>query len=94
MEFIDLQAQYIALKEEIDAGIFEVLNEKENEIEPLEKLKAMMSESGISESDIQSVVARKGTYKADIPIVDYDPGFIKTSLIPNWDKITEIIKKN
>ncbi|MDY0211116.1 MAG: ATP-binding protein [Acholeplasma sp.] len=59
-----------------------------------EKLIKMIEEANIEVTDLQKLVAQKGTYKETDEITSYKEDFILRSLIPNWKKIVETIKKN
>ena len=56
------------------------------------KLKEMIMEAGINESDVHEVVGTRGHYEISVPISDYSDDFITRWIIPNWKKITETIK--
>ncbi len=60
----------------------------------VEKLMKMIEEANIEVTDLQKLVALKGTYKETDEITSYKEDFILRSLIPNWKKIVETIKKN
>lgn len=55
-------------------------------------LSDLMTANGITEADIQRVVAQKGYYPADMPISNYPKEFIDGCLIAAWDKVYEMIK--
>jgi hypothetical protein len=59
-----------------------------------ERLIKMIEEANIEVTDLQKLVAQKGTYKETDEITSYKEDFILRSLIPNWKKIVETIKKN
>ena len=56
------------------------------------KLNKMIDEAGITEADIQKVVATKGHYQETEQITNYSDDFITRWIIPNWKKIIESIK--
>ena len=56
------------------------------------KLEKMIKDSGITEADLQKVVAAKGHYQETEPIINYSDDFITRWIIPNWKKIIETIK--
>lgn len=55
-------------------------------------LSDLMTANGITEADIQRVVAQKGYYPADMPVSNYPKEFIDGCLIAAWDKVYEMIK--
>ena len=57
-----------------------------------EKLYQMMGDSGILESEVQNVVAMKGHYAKDVPVIDYSEKFVKEWLIKYWPQIVSIIE--
>jgi len=58
----------------------------------VEKLNKMIADSGITDVDLQKVVAAKGHYQDSEPISNYSDDFITRWIIPNWKKIVESIK--
>ena len=60
----------------------------------VEKLKKMIADSGITDVDLQKVVAAKGHYQDSEPIDNYSDDFITRWIIPNWKKIIETIKNH
>lgn len=56
------------------------------------KLADLMTEKEVSESEIQTVVSRRGYYPADTPINKYDPKFIEGVLISAWAQVFEMIQ--
>jgi hypothetical protein len=52
----------------------------------------MIVEAGITEVDLQKVVAAKGHYQETEPIANYSDDFITRWIIPNWKNIIESIK--
>jgi len=58
----------------------------------VEKLNKMIVEAGITEVDLQKVVAAKGHHQETEPIANYSDDFITRWIIPNWKKIIESIK--
>jgi hypothetical protein len=60
----------------------------------VEKLKKMIADSGITDVDVQKVVAAKGHYQDTEPIDNYSDDFITRWIIPNWKKIIETIKNH
>lgn len=55
-------------------------------------LKDLMEDKGVSEWDIQNVVAAKGYYPSNTPIEKYDEGFIQGVLIAAWPKVYDMIQ--
>lgn len=62
------------------------------ERDTITKIKAMIAEAGITEANLQKVVAERGHYEAGHTIDDYADDFITRWIIPNWTKIVETIK--
>ena len=60
---------------------------------PLDRLKKMMEEAGITEEQIQSVVADKGHYPREAGIDTYSDKFISGWLIKYWPQVTKLIKE-
>lgn len=58
------------------------------------KLKEMISAAGITEEDVQKVVAERGHYALDAGIETYSDDFITRWVVPNWKKIVDAIKSN
>jgi len=63
-------------------------------IATVNKLKKMIEDAGITEVELQKIVAAKGHYQEADPITDYSDDFITRWIIPNWKKIVETINKN
>lgn len=61
---------------------------------PLEQLKALMEKSGVSEAELQKVVADKDKYPVDTPVAEYDGKFITDWVIKYWDHIMPLITAN
>ncbi len=57
-----------------------------------ERVRKMMADAGISEEEIQMLVASKGHFAKDVPVSDYGERFTEGWLIKYWDKIVEIIR--
>jgi hypothetical protein len=57
-----------------------------------ERLNKMITDTEVTEADVQKVVASKGHYKEDEPITNYSDEFITRWIIPNWEKIVKTIK--
>lgn len=47
----------------------------------------LMAMDGITEAQVQKVVAKKGYYPEGTPIKNYDPQFISGCLVACWDKV-------
>lgn len=56
-------------------------------------LKDLMQENQICEWDIQNVVAARGYYPSDMPVEQYDPGFLQGVLIGAWPKVLGMIRE-
>ena len=61
---------------------------------PVEQLKALMEKSGVTEAELQKVVADKDKYPVDTPISDYDSKFITGWVFKYWDQIMPLITAN
>ncbi len=61
---------------------------------PIEKLKALMEKSGVSEAELQKVVADKDKYPIEAPVSEYDVKFITGWIIKYWDQIIPLITAN
>ncbi len=65
-----------------------------NKYEGLPKaLVDLMEANGVSETEIQTVVAQKGYYPANMPVKNYDPDFINGVLVAAWDQVHDMIKE-
>ena len=53
----------------------------------------MIQEAGITEQDLQDVVASRGHFSKDLEIAAYTDDFIARWVMPNWNKILETINK-
>ena len=69
-------------------------DEKNDGRTPQEKLFGLMKESGIKREELQSLVAKKGTYDVSTPIEEYADEFVNDKLIANWSKIAKAIEKD
>ncbi len=58
---------------------------------PLDALRELMREAEITQFEVQEVVASKGHFASDVPITQYPEEFITQWILPNWEKIAEII---
>jgi len=63
-------------------------------LSPLEELRKRMDDDGISDLEIQKLVAAKGHFSEDTEINDYPVDFIKGWLLPNWAAISRDILDN
>ena len=61
---------------------------------PLTQLKALMEKSGVTEAELQKVVADKDKYPVDTPVSGYDSKFITGWVIKYWDQIMPLITAN
>jgi GTPase SAR1 family protein len=59
--------------------------------EGLEKVRELMDKAGVTESDVQKLVAEKGHYSADTPISQYSEKFLTGWIIRYWDQILKLI---
>ena len=64
---------------------------KANESAVHGKLRTLMSESNVTDDQLEKVVTDRGHYKADQHIADYTDEFITRWVFPNWKKICETI---
>ena len=60
---------------------------------PIDRLRKMMEKAGITEEQIQSVVADKGHYPREAGIDTYSDKFISGWLIKYWPQVTKLIKE-
>ena len=74
------------------AHLFESVPTPQKE-KPIDKLKALMEEAGITEDEIRKVVAGKGHYPAETPITEYTDKFITGWLLKYWGQVTELLNK-
>lgn len=61
---------------------------------PMVKLKVLMKKAGISEAELQKVVADKDKYPIVIPVSEYDAKFITGWIIKSWDQIMPLVTAN
>lgn len=61
---------------------------------PLEQLKALMEKNGVTEPELQKVVADKDKYPIDTSVAEYDSKFISGWVIKYWDQIMPLITAN
>ncbi|MBO5597632.1 MAG: ATP-binding protein [Oribacterium sp.] len=66
----------------------------QQEISPLEKLRELMEESGVTEAELRKVVSDKDKYPADTPVSEYDGRFITNWVIKYWNQILPIVEAN
>ncbi len=59
-----------------------------------DRLHQMLSDSGITEQQLKTLVVSKGHYGTDTPVSAYPDSFISRWIIPNWDKIVGAITQN
>ena len=72
------------------AHIFETNPEAKKSVK--EELAERILKAGITTEALQEIVVAKGHYPQETPVTEYDDGFIKRWVFPNWNKILEIIK--
>lgn len=70
-----------------------LFGDAEREKTPLEKLRTLISEAGVSEADVQKVVSDRGHYPAGTPIDSYKPEFIAGWVLKYWTNVLEVIKE-
>ena len=58
----------------------------------VEKLRTLLTEKGISEEELKEVVAQKRQYSLDTPVEEYSEEFIASWILPNINRIVEVIK--
>ncbi|VEU80966.1 ATP-binding protein [Haploplasma axanthum] len=89
------------LREELEldfksiAHLFEGLEQpvKEPELSlTVQRLNKMIVDAGISELELQEVVAEKGHYELSVLVQNYSDEFITRWIIPNWERVLETIK--
>ncbi|MCD8132229.1 MAG: ATP-binding protein [Clostridiales bacterium] len=56
-----------------------------------DKLRRLMDEAGVTEADIQQVVAARGHYPAETPVSDYPDKFVNGWIIKYWGQIVDMI---
>ena len=59
-----------------------------------DKLRSLMTKSGVTEEQLRNVVAAKGHYPVDTPIEEYPEKFINDWCIKHWKLIVEMIQSN
>ena len=64
------------------------------ESKPIDQLRALMAEAGITDAQLQKVVADKGHYPADAAIDTYEDRFITGWCIKHFAQITNMIKED
>jgi hypothetical protein len=55
-------------------------------------LRDLMLQAKVSEEEIQAVVAQKGYYPLDTPIINYDPGFVNGVLVGAWEQVFGMVE--
>lgn len=60
----------------------------------IEKVKKLVADSGITESQLENLVIAKGHYPEGTILEEYTPDFITRWIIPNFKKIVQTIKEN
>ena len=61
-------------------------------VSAVDELRALLERDRIKEDELRTIVSRKGKYDVLTPIGEYSENFIRSWVIPNWDKIVEIIE--
>lgn len=56
-------------------------------------LRELLDSEGIEDSELQTIVAKKGKYPIDTPISQYSDDFVQGWIIPNFTKIKALIAK-
>ncbi len=79
-------------KEKGETVVQNTTESPELEIAPPTLMELMKSE-GITESELQTIVAKKGKYPIDTPISQYSNDFVQNWIIPNFTKIKALIAK-
>ena len=64
----------------------------QQEISPLERLRELMAEAGVTEAELQKVVSDKDQYPIDTPVAEYDSKFITGWVIKYWDQILPLVE--
>ncbi|MCD8154872.1 MAG: ATP-binding protein [Clostridiales bacterium] len=83
------------LPEEMDMDFEGISHLFRSDLKPAEKpidiLRSMMNEAGVTEAEIQSVVSARGHCPEKVPISDYADKFVNGWLIKYWPQIVELI---
>ena len=58
---------------------------------PIDRLRTLMTEAGVTDAELQKVVAAKGHYEEDVPISSYTDKFISGWAIKYWPQILHLI---
>lgn len=58
-----------------------------------QSLRDLMTQSGVSEAEIQAVVSQKGYYPLETPITNYDPSFIEGVLVGAWQQVFGMVQE-
>lgn len=89
------------LKEELPldfSSIAEIFPQKSEEPKSagaeFKQLMDLLFKDDVEESELQAIVARKGVFGTDVPVDQYSAQFISSWIIPNWEKIRDLIEKN
>lgn len=61
---------------------------------PVDQMMALLEKSGVTEAELQRVVADKDKYPIDTPIARYDSAFITGWVIKYWNQIMPLITAN
>lgn len=76
--------------DDTDNPFADINGEPEHSVLP-KALTDLMSENGVTEKEIQHVVAIKGYYPEETPIQNYDAGFINGVIIGAWKQVKAMI---
>ena len=76
------------------AHIFGKADPAPEQPKPIDQLRALMAEAGITDAQLQKVVASKGHYPADAAIDTYEDKFITGWCIKHFAAITNMIKED
>ncbi len=58
-----------------------------------QSLRDLMTQNGVSETEIQAVVSQKGYYPLETPITNYDPSFIEGVLVGAWQQVYGMVQE-
>ena len=76
------------------AHIFKGAVAPAQESDPLKQMRELMEKSGVTEAELQKVVADKDKYSIDTPVNEYDSAFITGWVIKYWNQIMPLITAN
>lgn len=84
------------LPDELDLDyqkIFHIFTDVPKKQTPVERLREMMEEAGITEYQLREVVSTKGHYPIETPLDDYSDKIVNGFCIKHFDKIVSMIKE-